>query len=280
MKPLNLLILLGFLAGMVWVIALSEESVRSIQASYYRIIAPFVKGGSQLELKANAFLKEVEYSKDLEERLHRTELEFGRLGAIEGQLRELERENNELNAALDFKRRTEFTVTAARVIRRQPSTWWKTIEIDRGAMSGIARQVPVLASGGLAGKVDRVTPGRDESSVILLTDESCQVSVQVEGTPEVGIVSGQRGQIGEAPLLRLRYLSKDAPIRPGMKVVTTGRGGLFHPKILVGMIESFEPGAFDGEALVKPSVDFQNLSIVFVTSAPDNTSHEKSKEDE
>lgn len=268
MKPLNLLILLCFLTGVVWVVTLSPASVRGIQASYYRTITPFLRGGSQLEMKAEAFLREVEYSKDLEERLHRTELEFGRLRAIEGQLRELERENNELKAALDFKRLTQFSVTAARVTRRQPSTWWKTIDIDRGEQSGIGPQVPVLASGGLAGKVDRVTP--KGASVILLTDESCQVSVQVEGTPEVGIVSGQRGQFGDSPLLRLRYLSKNAPIRPGMKVVTTGRGGVFHPRILVGTIESFEPGAFDGEALVKPSVDFQDLTIVFVTSAPDS----------
>lgn len=270
MKPLNLLILLGFLAGVVWVVTLSESAVRSIQANYYETISPFVRAGSKLELRADAFLREVEYSKDLEERLHRTELQFGRLAAIEGQLRELERENNELSAALDFKQRTNFDVTAARVIKRQPSTWWKTIVIDRGAKSGVVAQVPVLASGGLAGKVDRVVGSEDEASVILLTDESCQVSVQVEGTPEAGIVSGQRGQVGEAPLLRLRYLSKDAPIRPGMRVVTTGRGGLFHPKILVGTIESFEPGAFDGEAWVKPSVDFQNLNIVFVTSKPDS----------
>ncbi len=270
MKPLNLLILLGFLVGVVWAVTLSESSVRSIQSTYYETVSPFVRAGSKLEAKAGAFLKEVEYSKDLEARLHQTELQFGRLAAIEGQLRELERENNELNAALDFKRRTNFEVTAARVIKRQPSTWWKSVIIDRGAKSGITAQVPVLASGSLAGKVDRVTAGEDEASVILLTDESCQVSVQVEGTPEAGIVSGQRGQIGESPLLRLRYLSKDAPIRPGMRVVTTGRGGLFHAKILVGTIESFEPGAFDGEAWVKPSVDFQNLNIVFVTSQPDS----------
>ena len=59
-----------------------------------------------------------------------------------------------------------------------------------------------------------------------------------------------------------------------MKVITTGRGGLFHPNILVGTIESFEPGAFDGEAYVKPSVDFQNLSIVFVTSRTEQEEEE------
>ena len=267
MKPLNLLALLLFLAGLVWVLTLSERSVRRIQEVYYATISPFQKGGSEVEVGARAFLKEVEHSKDLEMRLESIELEFGKLRAIESQLHELEVENNELRAALDFKKRTRFEVSAARVIKRQPATWWRSVTINRGQDALIGTQVPVLASGGLAGKIDQVGP--NTSTVILLTDESCQVSVQVAGTPEVGILSGQRGQYGEAPLLRLRYLTKDAQIRPGMKVITTGRGGLFHPNVLVGTIESFEPGAFDGEALVKPSVDFLNLSIVFVTSETD-----------
>ena len=62
MKPLNLLILLGFLVGVVWAVTLSESSVRSIQSTYYETVSPFVRAGSKLEAKASAFLKEVEYS--------------------------------------------------------------------------------------------------------------------------------------------------------------------------------------------------------------------------
>jgi rod shape-determining protein MreC len=239
---------------------------------YYATISKFQRGGSEVESTARAFLKEVEHSRDLEKRLDAIEQEFGKLRALEPRLRQLEIENNELLAALDFKERTQFKVTAARVIKRQPATWWSSVTIDRGKDANISPHLPVLASGGLAGKVDLVGP--NTSTVILLTDESCQVSVQVAGTAEVGILSGQRGQYGEAPLLRLRYLTKDAQIRPGMKVITTGRGGLFHPNILVGAVEAFEPGAFDGEAFVKPSVDFQNLSIVFVTSKTDQEQEE------
>jgi len=112
------------------------------------------------------------------------------------------------------------------------------------------------------GKVD--APSEETSTVILLTDENCQVSAKVDGTPEVGILSGQRGQTGDRPNLRLRFLSKDATIKPGMLVFTTGRGGLFPADILLGTIESFESGPLYGEALVKPAVDFAALKIVFV----------------
>lgn len=264
MKPLNLLALLLFLWGSIWVLTLSERSVRNIQKAYYTIISPFVKGGSAIELKAREFLEEVEHSKDLENRLESIEEEFGKLRYVESRLRELEVENNELRTALAFKERSALDVVPAHVIKRQPSTWWETAIINRGEDSGIGPQVPVVAPGGLAGKIDTVA--KSTSSMILLTDERCQVSVQVAGTPEVGIVQGVRGQYGQKPILRLRYLSRDAAIRPGMKVVTTGKGGLFPENILVGTVLKYRERAVEGEADVEPSVDFEKLGVVFVVA--------------
>jgi rod shape-determining protein MreC len=275
MKPLNLLALLCFLGGAIWVLTRGETTVQKIQQSYYAAISPFLKGGSKMELQAKAFIDEVEHSEDLQRELDNIQLDYGRLRAIESQFRELENENRDLRAALEFKQRSRFDAVAARVIKRQPATWLQSLTINRGAHSGIGPQVPVLANGGLAGKVDQVPPDEDLATVILLTDESCQVSVQVEGTAEVGVVSGQRGLYGEAPQLLLRYLSKKAVVAPGMKVVTTGKGGLFPPGILVGTIKSFEPAAFYGEAIVTPSVDFVDLSIVFVMTDREKPSAEE-----
>lgn len=262
MKPLNLVCLLLFLWGAIWALTLSERSVRRIQQSYYATLSPFLKGGSDLEVKTRSFLEEVHHSKDLENRLRSIEMEFGKLRSIEGRLRELERENNQLRSALDFKRRSSIDVIPARIIKRQPSTWWETAIIDRGENAGIGPQIPIIAPGGLAGKIDSV--GQDTASMILLTDERCQVAVQVSGTPEVGILHGVRGHYGEKPKLRLRHLSREAAIRNGMKVVTTGQGGLFPENIVVGTISGYVTGPVEGEAVVEPSVDFENLEVVFV----------------
>ena len=82
--------------------------------------------------------------------------------------------------------------------------------------------------------------------------------------PEVGILSGQRGEFDRSPTLRLRFLSKNASLKPGQRVFTTGRGGIFQPNILVGTIISLERGPLDSEALVKPAVDLSDLGTVFV----------------
>ncbi|MDC1405389.1 rod shape-determining protein MreC, partial [Akkermansiaceae bacterium] len=123
--------------------------------------------------------------------------------------------------------------------------------------------LPVLASnGGLVGRI--IQPGDEVSSVLLITDEASFVSVRIEGTAEVGILSGRRTNYGETPRLRLRFLSKNAVLQKGMKVYTTGRGGRFPADIPVGTVEDFEAGPVSGEAEIIPSVDFNNLKTVFV----------------
>ncbi len=269
MRPLNLLAFLLFLGGAVWALTRSERSVREIQRTYYSWLTPFLTTGSELETKARAFLDEAENSAKLEAQLETIRTEFDRLKQVEAKFREVEAENASLRRALDFQQRIGFKATAARVIRRQPTTWWQTVDIDRGSKSSgdpVKIHQPVVADGGLVGKVDRV--GDHISSVILITDEACKVSVQVEGTPEVGILSGQRGQYEADPLLRLRFLSAKARIAPGTRVFTTGLGGLFPSNLLVGTVESVIPGPLDTEALVRPSVDFTDLSTVFLLPLP------------
>lgn len=269
MKPHNLIAFLLFLGGAVWALTRSERAVREVQDLYFSTMSPFLKSGSQLETRAREFLQETRHSKELEVELAAIRSELGRLHIIESRYRDLELENQRLRHALDYKKNTQFDVVPAQVIRRQPTTWWQTVDIDAGQERGIGTQLAVLSSEGLVGKIDRIYEGQNRSSVLLLTDEKCQVSARVEGSPEVGILSGQRGRFDGSPLLRLRFLSTDATLRPGQRVFTTGRGGIFQPNILLGTIDSVEKGALDSEALVRPAVNFADLGTVFVVLSAD-----------
>lgn len=267
MKPLRLIALLLFVGGASWALTRSPDAVREIQAGYYRAIEPFVKSGSALETRARDFLTEVRHSKELDAELRVVKAELGRMPIIESRCRELERENASLRHALGFKQEVKegagFDVQAAQVIRRNPTTWWQTVEIDAGSRRGLHAKLAVLTNQGLVGVIDRVI-SEDRSSVLLLTDEACQVSAKVEESPEVGILSGQRGLGDGTPALRLRFISKEALLQPGQRVFTTGRGGIFKANILLGTIVSVEKGAADSEALVRPAVNFADLGTVFV----------------
>ncbi|MDP0489731.1 MAG: rod shape-determining protein MreC [Verrucomicrobiota bacterium JB023] len=280
MKPLNLIALLLFLGVGTWVLTWSPHTVREVQFTYYKAITPFLHGGSGIDNFARAFVKEVEHSKTLERKLQAIQENYEGLKIIEGRFLEMERENAQLNRALDFRERTPFKVIPAKVIKRQPSAWWDTVTINRGEPAGIGPQLTVLAEGGLVGRVDK-SFDTDVAEVVLVSDESCQVSVYIEGTPEKGILSGQPGQFGGDPLLRVRYLSKNAAIQPGMRVLTTGSGRLFPPDIMVGTVVRRIPGSYEDEALVKPSVDLHNLNVVFVlTGDQPNETGDKAEDKE
>jgi rod shape-determining protein MreC len=270
MKPLNLIALLLFLGGAVWALTRSDRTVREIQNAYYSAMSPFLKSGSKMETHARAFLKETRHSKDLETELEVTHEQLGRLRIIASRLHALETENEELRRALNFKKIAPFDVIAARVIRRNPTTWWQTLEIDAGSKQGIRSHFAVLSNDGVVGMIDRIDNGGERSSVLLLTDEKCLVSARVDGSPEVGILSGQRGGFDGVPVLRLKFLSSNAAVRPGQRVFTTGRGGIFQANILLGTIDAVEKGALDSEAIVRPSVNFADLGAVFVILSPDS----------
>ena len=269
MKPLNLIALLLFLGGAVWAFTQSDRAVREVQTLYFSTMAPFLKSGSKMETQARSFLNETKHSKALEVEVETILSELGSLRVKNSLYRDLERENSQLRHALDFKKTSNFNVVAAKVIRRHPTTWWQTVDIDAGEERGIGTQLAVLSNEGLVGKIDRIYKDQNRSSVLLLTDEKCQVSARVEDSREVGILSGQRGRFDGNPLLRLRFLSTDAALRKGQKVFTTGRGGIFQANILLGTIDSVEKGALDSEALVRPSVNFADLGTVFVVLSAD-----------
>ena len=63
MKPVNFIALVLFICGVIWVLTLSERSVRRIQQTYYATMTPFLKGGSSIKSQARNFLEEIEHSK-------------------------------------------------------------------------------------------------------------------------------------------------------------------------------------------------------------------------
>lgn len=262
MKPLNLIALIAFLIATAWVLTRSPESVRSIQATYYSCVGPFVSKGSSLEQQIRHFNDEITHSEVLSIRLQKSEEELHILRTKVKHLEKIAEEVDNLRDALKFPQREKFSAVTANVLRRNPSTWWQTAIIDRGVENDVNDFQPVLSAEGLVGKVD--IANATEATILLLTDEKCQVSAKIAGTHEVGILNGQRTQSEDKPTLRLRFLSPNAKIKPGMKVFTTGRGGLFPPDILIGTIVKYRSGSFDAEATVRPSVDFEKIRTVFI----------------
>ena len=131
------------------------------------------------------------------------------------------RDNAELRGLVKLGRTDGFPVgtepVAARVIARSPTVWYSSVKIDKGSSDGVREDQAVIAAGGLAGRVTRVTDGTAE--VELITDASSAVAAQVVPRGANGVV---RPTVGEPEDLLLDYIEKGRRVTEGTTVVTSG----------------------------------------------------------
>jgi len=145
-------------------------------------------------------------------------------------LRQLTADNQRLRQLLQLRSQSRDELQAP-VISRDAGGWWQQLVFGLGAMQGVQVGHPVLAPGGLIGRVASVTP--TTATVALLTDRSSHLGVWVARTQQHGLLSG----LGTSRLV-LRFLDKDPGVRPGDVVVTSPASTLLPPNITVGVIQS------------------------------------------
>ena len=267
MSRLNIILLIVFVAALITITLSSPQTVARIQNGAMTVFSPFMRASNQLESGVETVGTESLSPAQLREMVDELERERNRLKLEVIQLDEIVRENNQLRRALQYVNKAPLSLVAARVISRKPSTWYNTMIINKGKAHGIEVDNPVIVpvgeDAGLVGKVSEVV-GDNSAIILLLTDEMFQVSAKLQNSQEQGILNGQRGALRTMPNLRLRYLSREAEVAPGRKVVSSGVGGLFPPDLVLGEVFSVEIGALDAEVTVNPSVNFEELIDIFV----------------
>lgn len=180
-------------------------------------------------------------------------------------LSETGRENLRLRQLLDFKQHSAFHVVTARVIGRDTSNWWKSLQIDRGSNDGLADNMAVLNADGLIGKTISVT--RSQARVLLITDSNCKVAGLLQDTRGPGVVSGVGTAFAVSPRLMMTYVNRDARVAPGESVITSGLGGVFPKGILIGATTRARINKQTGmyqDVDITPAVDFRRLEEVLV----------------
>ena len=145
-------------------------------------------------------------------------------------LQQLARDNQRLRGLLELDRSAGSRVSAP-VISREEGGWWQQLELGKGSLDGIRAGDPVLAPGGLIGRVSSVTPST--ARVQLLTDSGSRLGVWVARVQRHGLLVGQ----GTARP-RLQFLEKDTGVRPGDVITTSPASTLVPPNLLVGVVQS------------------------------------------
>lgn len=166
-------------------------------------------------------------------------------------------ENDRLRKLLDFKKSIPFSSIPAQVVGRDPSNWTNSLIIDKGSLKGIRKNMAVMSTRGLVGRV--VAAGRNYSKILLITDPNMKVGVLIRRTSQGGVLAGSPGS-----RCKMIYIALDSDAKPGDIVITAGFGSVFPKGILVGTIEKVgrEEGRLYKYAIVRPSQDLSMLEEV------------------
>jgi rod shape-determining protein MreC len=154
----------------------------------------------------------------------------------------------------------------ARVIARSPTVWHSSVKIDKGSGDGVRVDQPVIAAGGLAGKVTSVTGGTSE--VRLITDGQSGVSAQVFPAGVTGVV---RPEVGNPDDLLLENVESGRRVTENTLVITSGftssrLESLFPRGIPIGRVSEVDFDELETyqRVHVKPFADLRQLDVVQV----------------
>jgi rod shape-determining protein MreC len=154
----------------------------------------------------------------------------------------------------------------ARVIAKSATVWYSTVKIDKGSDDGVRENQPVIAAGGLIGKVTTVTGGTAE--VRLITDGQSGVSAQVFPEGVTGVV---RPEVGNPEDLLLEYVESGRRVTENTLVVTSGftsskTESLFPRGIPIGRVTKVDLDELETyqRVHVKPFADLRRIDVVQV----------------
>ena len=201
---------------------------------------------------------------DLETRLDQATVD-------EVRIRELEIENQQLRDQLQYKQANpDYTLVGgtileannpdrARVLGQDPLNLLHYITVDQGSADDVAAGMPVVTPSGLVGRVSEV--GTHWARVLLLIDPTSSVNAVIQSSRATGVIQGW-----ENGLLLMEYLPQDESVKVNDLVLTSGIGGSFPKRLVIGQVIDVHKRDTDlfQEAVVRPSVDFNRLEFVLI----------------
>ncbi|MBU2629251.1 MAG: rod shape-determining protein MreC, partial [Proteobacteria bacterium] len=181
--------------------------------------------------------------------------------AIETQNRyqELDLENIRLKKFVNFSGQVPDTYVAAQIIARDPSPWFKTIMIDKGANDGLVKGSPVVVSEGIVGQIIKVAA--NYSRVLLITDRNSAVDALVQNSRVRGIVKGNN----EDNCSFVYALRKDQ-VKEGEMIISSGLDQVFPKGLKIGRILKVTKvhSQLFQDITIETSVDFDKIEEVLV----------------
>lgn len=161
----------------------------------------------------------------------------------------------------------DYPKTAAHVISKDSGNWFSTFTIDKGSADGLAKDMNVLADGGLAGIITDVGP--TWAKVRAIIDDTSNVSGMALTTSDRCIVRGDLSLIGDGQIRFEQMENNDNEVKVGDQIVTSYISDRFLQGILIGYISevTVDSNNLTRSGYITPAVNFRDIQEVLVITS-------------
>lgn len=192
-------------------------------------VAPVLDAIAQPVATGARLIEEAEQLIALREENVRLREENTRLKQWQSAALNLESENEQLRDLLSYQPKDVVRYITARVVGDRGGAFVRSILINEGSDVGVRKGQAAVVGDGLLGRVASV--GENSARVLLITDLNSRIPVMVQETRIRAVLAGDNSQDP-----RLAFLSANATLKVGQRIVTSGHGDVFPPGLPVGVI--------------------------------------------
>lgn len=211
-------------------------------------------------------IKEYKKLKDVNKNNNILETSIDRIDSIEAENIELRRQLEKLKEELNINYTlSDYEYLNATVVSRNVGYWHNKITINKGTYNGVEKDMVVISSKGLIGKVIKTSTFTSDVRLITTSDTSNKISVHISNGDNnlYGLINSYDYNKN---VLELEGISNTKDVNIGDYVYTSGLGGVFPTGILIGIVEEITTDSYDLAKIikVKPSADFNDINYVSI----------------
>lgn len=211
-------------------------------------------------------INEAKEKKNIYNKYKKIKKKYQKTKILEAKYKESLKEINNLEKMLELNNNLmKSSYLNATVVNRNIGYWYNNITIDKGSKNGITKDMAVITSEGLIGKITTVS--KFSSTVKLLTnsDVNNKISVKIEIKDKFvyGILTGYNSSTNS---FQIEGISENTEIPKDSFVTTTGMGDIFPSGILIGSVKRVSTDNFKlaRTVEVEPYVNYDDINYVTI----------------
>ena len=259
-----LICIAALLLGLMTYIAVSGGFQTIPEKLLNGITSPFVSASNSISDWANGVLDTLVNADSYKAQNEELNAQLTEMYRKTKDYEDLKAENALLREMLGLKEDNESFVFSepCDVVARNANDMYGGFTINRGSSDGLSLNDPIVTSVGLVGRVTEIAPNYAKVSTLL--SPQVNVGVFTMRSKATGVLENDLKN-AENGMCLMSNILKDADIRVGDIIATSGNSGLFPENVMVGRVTEVydDPNGLSKHALIEPLVDCFDVTTVF-----------------